>query len=106
MTMIDDVTRTLAPEDRESVRCWHEVEAGYWAGSADGAFLGTVECTPAGRFAARDALSSHLGEYETLALAQSAVIIESDWSNSGGSYASDGRAPRGRASLRAAAQYA
>jgi hypothetical protein len=106
MTMIESGTRSGRVGAGDDVRSWHEVEPGYWVGNTDGAFLGTIEETPAGRFAARNAISSHLGEYSTLSQARWAIMIDPDSREQGGTHASNRRSPRGRASLRRAAQHA
>lgn len=72
MTMIDDVAgRTEIPGCTPT---WAEVDRGFWVGSADGAFLGTVERQEPKRFFARDATRRYVGEYPTLALARTAII--------------------------------
>ncbi|MFC8681573.1 hypothetical protein ACFT30_08625 [Microbacterium ureisolvens] len=71
MTMIEGVAeRTRASE---TLAIWHEVDSGFWVGSTDGAFLGSIERLARGRFLARDALNRIVGEYAGLGYARRAV---------------------------------
>lgn len=84
MTMIDDVAdrtglrRGTSLQDRRSPGSptWAEVDRGFWVGSADGVFLGTVERNGPKRFSARDAVRRQVGEYPTPALARAAIIAQ------------------------------
>lgn len=71
MTMVDggSPADAAAPHDPS----WHMVEDGFWVGSTHGTFLGTIERHRAGRFSARSATRSFLGDYRTLAAAEAAV---------------------------------
>ena len=71
MTMIDNVAGRTGT--RGGTATWHEVEAGFWVGNADGAFLGTIERHDPSRYFARDATRRYVGEYPALPLAQQAV---------------------------------
>lgn len=99
MTLIDDGAAQRL-EVNEVQASWHEVDDGFWVANTDGAFLGTIELIGSGRFFARDATRSYVGEYPTLALAQTAVGAAAGESTPGGFHASKRRTPRGRASLR------
>lgn len=75
MTMIDDVA------DRTGLRgftTWAEVDTGFWVGSTDGVFLGTIEREAPDRYLARDAVSRDVGEYPDLAAARTAVVERID----------------------------
>jgi hypothetical protein len=71
MTLIES-----APQrpDLPSAPVWREVESGFWVASAEGTFLGTIEQQDA-RFFARNAVRVYVGEWPTLAQAQTAVIV-------------------------------
>lgn len=72
MTMIDDIAGRTGL--RDGISTWAEVDTGFWVGSADGVFLGTIERQEPGRFFARDAIRRYVGEFPTLALAREAII--------------------------------
>ncbi len=67
MTLI--VADRYRPESAVRPPAWTEVEPGFWAGNDAGEFLGTIESRN-GRFVAFDAVHRHLGEFATLAQAQ------------------------------------
>ncbi|WP_442574220.1 hypothetical protein ACSBPH_10115 [Microbacterium sp. F51-2R] len=100
MTLIDDGAAHLRLEVGEVQASWHEVDEGFWVANTDGAFLGTIELIGSGRYFARDATRSYVGEYPTLDLAQAAVGAAAGESVRGGFHASERRTSRGRASLR------
>src|SRR6478752_1617135 len=106
MTLIDDGARHARHEVDEVQASWHEVDEGFWVANTDGAFLGTIELIGSGRFFARNATRSYVGEYPTLALAQAAVGAAAGESIPGVFHASERRTPRRRASLRRAAGHA
>jgi hypothetical protein len=53
---------------------WHEVDDGFWAGSSDGRFLGTVERHSAHRYFARDSARAYVGEFRSLDRAKGAIV--------------------------------
>ncbi|WP_405371869.1 MULTISPECIES: hypothetical protein [unclassified Microbacterium] len=69
MTMVD--TQAPAAERNASVR-WHEVEDGFWVGSAPGLFLGTVERTPTG-YVTRDHAGVRIAEFPSADQARAAL---------------------------------
>ena len=72
MTMVDGGARADAVAMDEA--SWHMVEDGFWVGNARGMFLGTIERRARGRFLARNATSSCIGEHRSLAAAEAAVV--------------------------------
>lgn len=72
---------------------WCQVEPGFWAGSADGEFLGTVERLEDGGFRARGATAERVGEFSTLA--QARIAIRTEPGSLGGTHAQDRCATRG-----------
>ncbi|CAD5991166.1 hypothetical protein [Agreia sp. COWG] len=51
---------------------WLEVEKGFWVGSTDAAFVGTIELRD-GVFHARDLAAARVGDFATRAEAQAAI---------------------------------
>lgn len=72
---------------------WCQVEPGFWAGSADGEFRGTVERLEEGVYLARDATAAPVGEFSTLSEAR--VSIRTERRGLEGTHAQDRCAPRG-----------
>ncbi|WP_345800896.1 hypothetical protein AAIB33_15700 [Microbacterium sp. AZCO] len=73
MTMIDGAAELRHRTVDETVGFWHEVDDDFWVGNTDGAFLGTIERVDDARYYARNATHASVGEFPTLALAQSAI---------------------------------
>lgn len=53
---------------------WSAVETGFWAGSAGGNFIGTVEKVPHGEFIARNAVGAEIGSFDSSREARAAVV--------------------------------
>jgi hypothetical protein len=70
MTILD-AAPNAAPSFPET-DLWREVEDGFWAGSCEGEFLGTIE-VHGKRFFARNRVMGYVGEYRTLEAAQAAI---------------------------------
>ncbi|MWB98532.1 hypothetical protein [Agromyces seonyuensis] len=52
---------------------WSEVDEGFWAGNAQGVFLGTIERTGAETFLAQDHVGGRLGEFSSSSAARAAI---------------------------------
>ena len=61
-----------APTARRTI--WSEVDDGFFVANRDGEFVGSVDRTGVGRFAASDGRSACIGLYDTLIEAQRAVL--------------------------------
>ncbi len=72
MTMAQSVAARYQ-EDR-SITTWHEVDSGFWVGSAAGEFVGSVERLGRARYVARDEVSRALGEFVGLRHARNAIV--------------------------------
>ena len=72
MTMVEGARGRSQVHD--PVATWHEVDSGFWVGSADGEFLGSIERFARGRYLARDALHRTVGEYAGLGFARKAIV--------------------------------
>lgn len=70
-------TEQSPPSGRGDQATWSTVDSGLYAGSRRGEFVGFIESLPRGRYAAFDATSRRVGEFEDATEARSAVEAES-----------------------------
>ncbi len=63
---------SAATNDISTMIRWRQAEDGFWVGSQNGCFAGTVDQSGA-HFYARDQFGSYIGDFTDLARAQSAL---------------------------------